>query len=118
MSKKLNEQVIASIVLISIGIISSIGAYIQNNRLFTNAATFVTRAAFLEKEGKFLIDSSSALHSTLPPNTYMNQNLYTANQKYSNQSSKFDLKNLLSIIYLIFLPFWMWIGFKFISALI
>lgn len=89
--------------LLIFGVVGSVGAIIQNLRLFKNATAFVERAAFLESTGGFVIDSSHGSLRTSPPTTYMRDEMY------GNRSLiKLDLRWLLTLVYGLCGCIWAW----------
>jgi hypothetical protein len=93
--------------LLLIGIAGSVGAAMQNRRLFVNATYFVRRAAYLEHRGGFAKDGRvSVSERTMPANTYMNENLYSG--------KKVNLEFLLIAMYGGFAILWMGYTFAFL----
>jgi hypothetical protein len=101
---KFRKQAILPLLLI--GLFGSIGAAVQNHRLFINATYFIHRAAYLEHRGGLVKDTrTSTPERTLPANTYMRENLYPG--------KKLNLKVLLLWTYGGFGLLWMYFTFDF-----
>jgi len=94
---------LAVLPLMIIAMMASVGAAVQNHRLFNNASSYVHRAAYIESKGGLLKDNRSENEKTLPPNTYMKQNLYPG--------KNINLRGWLASAYAIFAALWVYTFF-------
>ncbi|WP_298965679.1 hypothetical protein [uncultured Roseibium sp.] len=89
--------------LLLLGFGSSVGAIVQNSRLFSNAKKLVRRAAYLEELAGFPIDNRESDHDTtlptLPSGKLLSRELYS-------DDKQFNLKNWLTFTYLSFCSLW------------
>jgi hypothetical protein len=97
-SGKFKKLVILPLMIVAM--MASAGAVVQNHRLFNNASSYVRRAAYIESRGFLRDNRADGSERTLPPNTYMKENLYPG--------KRISLRGWLAAAYLMFAGLWVY----------